>query len=981
MLRVTLVFFFSGLAALIYELLWLRHLGLIFGNTVQAAATVLTAYMLGLAAGAHIAGRYAYRLRRPLLSFGYLEAGIGVYAVLIPLMFELARLTYRFLYQHVSDGPAFLTAVRFVLGLVILIVPTSLMGATLPVLAKGVLRSHSGFGKRFGLLYGMNTLGASTGLMLSGFVLIPTFGIAVTNYIAVGINAAVAVTAIVLSKRIGQTADLYEDKSENLAIGSESRIHDIKWLLLGAAISGFIALALEVVWFRALILVFGSTTYSFSAMLTVFLLGIALGSALFSWITDHVKQPVVLFVLAQAAIGLYTLVSMRWFNVMPDALIAYLMHSDFAWTGLLTAKFAITLLFLLPVTMLLGVAFTAIVKAVRKTRDSSPRAVGEAYTVNTVGAALGATIGGFCLLRFLGIERTLMALAYGSLIVAICFCLMKGLSTRMRVLALAISVLGGVIGVLYPPQWDRQLLSAGPFFAPWNYVQDGEIILRNNLASERLLYYKEGKTASVSVIQGADEDLFFSSNGKVEADTTARSMVLQRMMGHLPMLFHPTANRVVNIGLGAGVTFGALGCYPVDHLQVVEIEPAVKEVVRIWGERNHHILDHPKAVVTINDGRNHLFATAERYDVITSDPFEPVMAGAANLYTVEHFQQARKRLYDDGIMCQYLPLYELSGEDYASILRSFVSVFPRSVLFFAGFDTIILGLNDKAELRIESVIKQFEIPEVRDSLSELGFTSPEMILGMYAVDLEQNRDFIRSGRLNTDAHPFVEFSAPKSTLHYTPDKNQEILLEKFTDIPQDLLSGLAEDQQVGVLRSHEALRKTLVANGLRQRGSLKENVALLLEAADEAPDNPVIKNELSAALWTSALVAQRADLMDQAEVQFTMSLKYDPRGFWPLHHMVILAMRSGQIERAKEYLERGLAYYPTSPLFIALRGKFRGTLGDVDGACEDLRTAITALPRRAVLWQDYALFLERRGNHTEAENARKEAQHLMRNVQ
>ena len=981
MLRVTLVFFFSGLSALIYELLWLRHLGLIFGNTVQAAATVLTAYMLGLAAGAHIAGRHAHRLRRPLRAFGYLEACIGVYAVLIPLMFELTRLTYKFLYQHVSDEIAFLTAVRFVLGLIILIVPISLMGATLPVLARGLLRSDTGFGKRFGILYGMNTLGASTGLMLSGFVLIPTFGIAVTNHIAVGINAAVAVTAIVLSKRVEQPADLDADRGEDLEGGSEPRTHRIKLLLLATAISGFISLALEVVWFRALILIFGSTTYSFSAMLTVFLLGIALGSALFSWITDHVKQPVVLFVLAQAAVGLYTLISMRWFNAMPDTLIAHLLHSDFSWTGLLMAKFVITLLFLLPVTMLLGVAFTAIVQAVRRTRESSPRAVGGSYAANTVGAALGATIGGFFLLPILGIERTLIALAYGSLIVAICFCLMKGVSTRVRVVALATSVFGAVIAVSYPPQWDKQLLSAGPFFAPWNYVQDGEIILRNNLASERLLYYEEGKTASVSVIQGADEDLFFSSNGKVEADTTPRSMVLQRMMGHLPMLFHSAAERVVNIGLGAGVTFGALGCYPVEHLQVVEIEPAVKEVVRIWGERNHHILDHPKVVITINDGRNHLFATDERYDVITSDPFEPVMAGAANLYTVEHFQQARKRLYDDGIMCQYLPLYELSGEDYASILRSFVSVFPRSVLFFAGFDTIILGLNDKAKLRIESVIKRFKIQAVRDSLSELGFTSPEMVLGMYAVDLEQNQDFMCSGRLNTDAHPFVEFSAPKSTLRYTPDKNQEILLEQFTDIPQDLLSGLTKDQRVGVIRSHEALRKTLVANGLRQRGFLRENVALLLEAANEAPENPVIRNELSAALWTSALVAQRADLMDQAEVQFAMSLEYDPRGFWPLHHMVILAMRSGQIELAKDYLERGLTHYPTSPLFIALRGKFRGTLGDLDGACEDLRAAISALPRRAVLWQDYALFMERSGDYTEAENARKKAQRLMRNVQ
>ena len=981
MLPVSLVFFFSGLAALIYELLWLRHLGLIFGNTVQAAATVLTAYMLGLAAGAHIGGRVAYRLRRPIFAFGIMETGIGVYALLMPFMFLVARSAYRLLYQEVSDGAAFLTAVRFALGILILIVPTSLMGATLPVLAKGLLRSHTGFGKRFGILYGMNTLGAAAGLMLSGFLLIPTFGITSTNLIAVGLNAAVAVSAIFLSTVISRKTDTVSSQAEPIDIEPEARTSRAKTLYTGAAISGFLALALEVVWLRALILVFGSTTYSFSAMLTVFLLGIALGSALLSWIADHVKQPVAVFALAQLGIGLYTLVSMRWFNAMPDALIAQLVRFDFAWTGMLIAKFTITLIFLLPVTMLFGMAFTAIVKSVRAIQASSSRTVGEVYTSNTIGAALGSTIGGFCLLPILGVEKTLIALGFVSLIVGACYCLLRGVSRGARVASLAICIVCVVIGVFYPPRWDKQLLSAGPFFSPWNYVLDGDITLRHNLASERLLHYKEGKTALVSVVQGADEDLFFSCNGKVEADSTPRSMVLQRMMGHLPMLFHPDASRVVNIGLGAGVTFGSLGCYPVDHLEVVEIEPAVREVVRIWGKRNHHILDHPKALVTINDGRNHLFATAERYDVITSDPFEPVMAGAANLYTVEHFRQARMRLYDDGIMCQYLPLYELSREDYSSILRSFVNVFPRSVLFFVGFDTIILGLNDNAELRMETVIKRFEIPAVRESLSELGFTSPEMILGMYAIDLEHDRDFVRSGRLNTDAHPFVEFSAPKSSLHYTTDINQNVLLEQFTDIPHDLLSGLTADQRDSVLRSHEALRTTLVANGLRQRGSLRENVALLLKAADAAPDNPVIKNELAAALWASAQIAQRADMMDQAEIQFKMSLKQDPRGFWPLHHLVILSMRSGQVERARKYLERGLAAYPSSPLFIALRGKFHGTLGDLDRACEDLRNAIEALPNRAVFWEDYAFFLKRKGEHAESENASKEAERLMRKVQ
>jgi spermidine synthase len=286
------------------------------------------------------------------------------------------------------------------------------------------------------------------------------------------------------------------------------------------------------------------------------------------------------------------------------------------------------------------------------------------------------------------------------------------------------------------------------------------VVLRESLASLELLFYREGTTATVAVTRLLDGRLHFSSDGKVEADTSPQSMVLQRMMGHVPMLLHPNPRRVLNIGLGAGVTSGALSCYPETQLEIADIEPAVTNVAAIWAERNHDLIRRGRHTLFINDGRNHLLVTTNRYDVITSDPFEPVVAGAASLYTVEHFQLARSRLAPGGLMAQFLPLYELSRDDLLMIVRTFARVFPRASVFFTGTDTILLGLTEGAELRLATAAAKFAIPEVRASLAEIGMDRPERLLDMLVMDLEPGDAAIHEGRVNSDNHPFIEFSAP-----------------------------------------------------------------------------------------------------------------------------------------------------------------------------------------------------------------------------
>jgi spermidine synthase len=980
MIQISVLLFCSGFAALTYEILWLRHLGLVFGNTVHAAATVMTAYMLGLALGAHLAGKWAERSLRPIRLFGMLEMGIGIYAMVVPLLFMGVHYLHIFAYQHISESLPFLTFFRFMMAILLLLVPTCFMGATLPVLSQGLLRQQEKFGGRLGLLYGANTLGAVAGTLSCGFLMIPGLGLSMTNFLAISVNAMVGVLAWLLSKSMDRPRQ--SDSPETVKTTEHVWNTRTNILLFAAGMSGLISLGFEVVWFRALVLVFGSTTYSFSAILSVFLVGIALGSMLLSWIADRLKKPITLFCLVMMGVGIYSIASLYWFTAMPELMLTYLMNTGLTWPNLLTAKFGITIIFLFLPTMFFGVAFAAAAKAVREILPSASRSVGLVYTINTIGSATGSVLAGFILLPVLGMETSLKVFSVAALLLGSGLLFFYADTGWRKAAAALIPACCIVLMVIYPSGWSEKALSEGPYFSPWKFIAgEKQVIFNQKIRSKRLLYYKEGRTSTVSVSITPGERLHFSSNGKIEADSSPGGMMLQRMMGHLPMLFHPDPKRVINVGLGAGVTFGALGCYPVEHLEVVEIEPEVRNVAKVWGPYNHHIVDDPRVIITINDGRNHLAVTPRQYDVITSDPFEPVMAGAANLYTVEHFQTARERLAQGGIMCQFLPLYELSEENVLTIMRSFHHVFPDCLQFFSGYDTLLLGFKDGIQFDASILKKKFEIPRVRESLKDLGIVKPETIMSLLVADLSQSNLADQPGIMNTDTHPVVEFTAPMSSLHYTTDLNHELLMKSFTDIPENLLNGFSETEVDGIARSREALLKTLEGYALRGKArnpvDMQNSFDLLFESINLAPENPLVRNELVEALIYSAnMLGTSSKTMGEAYRQYQMVLRYEPDNFWALYNLADLALMSGQMTHTKRWIRLGETAYPDSPLFLSLRGRYKGKNGDITGGCEDLLAAIKEFPEKWDLWEIYAGLLKAKGDESGAIKAMARARAL-----
>lgn len=961
--------FLSGFAALVYELLWFRQLGLVFGNTVQAAATVLTAFMVGLAWGAERARKWAGRVRNPLRLFAAVEAGIGLYALVAPAALAGVSAAYQGAALQAGLAAGWLTGLRLVLALAVLLVPTVLMGASMPVLCEAALRSRERFAARLGLIYGSNTAGATLGVLACGFVLVPQLGVRASNGLAAMVNLAVGAAAWWLARRAPARTE-----ASTVSESSDRQGLRAGGLLAVAGLTGFLALAFETVWFRALVLVLGSTSHSFAVMVACFLLGLVLGSAGLGRLADRADRAAWALAISLAGMGIWTFVSRGLYEAAPEYLLRLLVRFDFNYEGMLLARAMLASVFLLPLATASGLAFTAVVRLIRDRMPSAGRAVGSAFSVNALGSAAGSAVAGFALLPAWGLERSLLLLGGAALVAGLAVLWRAPEGSRWPRLALASGSLGGAAGlIVLIPSWDPLLLSSGPYFSPRTHVVGDRVVLRESLASLELLFYREGTTATVAVTRLLDGRLHFSSDGKVEADTSPQSMVLQRMMGHLPMLLHPKPRRVLNIGLGAGVTAGALSCYPEAQLEIADIEPAVTHVAALWAERNHDLIRRGRHRLFVNDGRNHLLVTTNRYDVITSDPFEPVVAGAASLYTLEHFQLARSRLAPGGLMAQFLPLYELSREDLLMILRTFVRVFPRASVFFTGTDTILLGFAEGAEIRLATAAAKYAIPEVRASLAEIGMDRPERLLDMLVMDVEPGDAAVQEGWVNSDNHPFIEFSAPRSALNYHTDTNQKVLLDRFKDVPSAYLEGLAPEAIAEIRRGRDALRAVLEASLRRAHGDLRGTVELLARAARLAPGSPIIRNELGTSL---GLLAAQAQQPGEALALYQEALRVNPKDFWAFFHLEVRARAEQQPELAAESLRQALEAYPHSPMFLAMRGRQRGLAGDLEGACKDLEAALKALPRRADFWHIYADFLDRAGRESDAAAARARARRL-----
>ena len=768
-----LLFFLSGSAGLIYEVTWARSLGLVFGASHLAVTTVLAVYMGGQALGSTIFGKLADRSERPFRLYGLLELGVGASALLFLGLTRVYPTLYPPLARLAEENGLYLTAVRTAFAVVAMIVPTTLMGGTLPVLTRFASGRGRGVARELSHLYAFNTAGAVAGTLAAGFFLIRAVGVTATLLVGAGVSAAVGAASIWLQGRMeSRPAPAAARAGEGVqAEGEGIGELALRMTLLGIGVSGFCALGYEVLWTRMLTLVVGTSVYSFTIMLVAFLAGIGAGSHAFAFLDRWVKGPrraAGIFGATQVLIGASALavtVLMRELPSLANRLQAFLIGGNTTeFAGRVGASFAVGVMFLFVPAFFMGLAFPAagaVWSAGRK--GAVGAAIGRLLTANTVGAILGAVVSGFLLIYVFGIERSLQILVVLNLGAGLA--LAASLSgRRLAVGAVVAAAAVAVVARAAFPSWGRAWDER--YFATYvNYTRsiDTPEEAQRKLSSVDVLYYHEGVNETVSVTRFLGGQQSFVVNGRPEASTNLMDVQVQRTLGHLPMLLNKNPRRVFVLGTGTGMTLGATSIHPeVERLVLGEIEKGVLGVARTFARWNHHVLENPKLHIVFNDGRNYLATTRERFDVITADPIHPWSGGAGYLYTAEYFRSVADHLAPGGVACQWLPVYELTVHDVRTVVRTFASTFKYSYIWLTFYDAVLIGSNDPIAIDEAELARRMSVPAIRDDLALVQMGSPEDLLSFFLTGTDGAKAFGRGGDVNTDDDVVLEFSAPAS---------------------------------------------------------------------------------------------------------------------------------------------------------------------------------------------------------------------------
>ena len=828
-----LLFLFSGATSLVYEVIWLRQLILIFGSTQFATSTILSTFMGGLALGAFMAGRWLGRDSiRPLWIYGLLEIGIGLYALAVPFLFAGLSPIYRALWNAgASESFTLLSLAKFAGIAVVLLPPTVLMGASLPVLSREVADDPERIGGKVGGLYAINTFGAVAGVFVAGFVAIPGIGGQKTLWATAAANLLIGLVAIGLAR----TRVPIESRRVSATTSAPGRhgSRRVRLSLVVFALSGFGALVLEVAWTRVLSLVMGSSVYAFSLMLLAFLSGLAAGSAYFSgYLRKRPRtDPALLLAVLLGSAGALAYSTTFLFAKLPELFGAVFFAINPGPNGWFVVQFVFGLMIMFPATFALGGVFPAMLQIHARDLGSVAGSVGTVYASNTVGTIVGAAAAGFLLIPYFGVQPTVIAIAVVEMALGLLVLLFVSPGGRSRVvLGLPMSLLI-VAMLLVQPGWDVRLMNSGVYMNLFDRVGAGwsgfmESVHENNT----VVYAADGLTASVFVADQPDFDnRYLSVNGKIEASTST-DLETQIMCAHLPLLLHPAPKEVMIIGLASGITVGAAAAHPVDSLRVVEVEKAMIPAARLFAEHNNHVLDDPRVELSINDARNELEFSGKTYDVIISEPSNPWMTVAANLFTEDFFRMARTRVRPGGIFSQWIQNYYLPAEDLRSIIAAFQASFPNVVLFetLGGVDLLMLGSEHPLELNLEALELRMSELNVRMDLARARMTRPVDILSLIRLGPAEVERLVAGAPRNTDDNARVEFSAPK-TLGLDSLGSNMAMLRHFPTDPVSLLEPPLTDPE-----TLERLRLSLAELLL-----LREEYDLAIQAARRVSEGPL----------------------------------------------------------------------------------------------------------------------------------------------
>ncbi|HVR69724.1 MAG TPA: hypothetical protein VMT87_02670 [Vicinamibacteria bacterium] len=775
--RVAVLVAVSGASGLVYQSLWLRSFGLVFGNTTDAVALVLATFMGGLALGSALAARHPCRL--PLKAYARVELAIGGAALLtVPLLRALpgayAALAGRLGLEGAGD-----LALRALAAATILLPATVLMGATVPIAVESLARRGRGLGGSFGRLYLANTLGGAAGVALAPFVLLPALGVSGTLVAAACGNLLVGAAARRFS--LGEEGRARAATAAVPAPKAGGPSLPAALLRALAFASGAFALGIEVVWTRSFALVIGSSVYAFSLMLLAVLLGIAAGTVVHERMRHRFAHPGPWLGWLLAGAGLAAVAGAAALGQLPALFFALMKGMPVSFGAHQAASFAMCLALMLPVTVPLGLTFPLLAAAGEGAGASPQAAAGRLYAWNTAGALAGALLAGFLLVPTLGLQSSFVVLggvALGAGTAALAWSLPLTLVPRLA--AVLSAVLLAAVAAPRFRTWDPLLMTAGVYKYGLEWRERAGFDLAQDLPAERrLVFYEEGREAVVAVAERPGTlRRFLSVNGKTDAGSGAEDVLTQRFIAHVPLLLHEAPRRVLVIGWGAGATAASAALYPVETIECVEIEPATFRAAPLFETLSGAVRRDPRFRIVFRDGRSHLLRSEPIWDVIVSEPSNPWITGVSNLFTREFYAVARGRLAPGGLFGQWFQYYNLDAADVKVELATFASVFEHVSLWLvppitgggAGSltaDLVLVGSREPHALDFERLRHAFA-GAVGADLRATGVVRDEVaLIAAWAMDrplllrFSADARFPRGTPLNTDDQPWIELRAPR----------------------------------------------------------------------------------------------------------------------------------------------------------------------------------------------------------------------------
>jgi spermidine synthase len=797
-------FFLSGASALLYELLWFRMLGHIFGSTATAAATLLAAYLFGLGLGAWIFGRISDRSKRLAVIYVGIEAGICLYGLASHALLRRSDVLYGAAHAWAGGDPGLLLASRFAISFLLIVIPTTLMGGTFPLMVQLLRRRHADTGTAAARAYAVNTAGAALGALSLPVFVLPRFGVALSLVTAAGCNVAAAAFVWFYARRarllrndaaVDETSSSDEpplpavDRSESGGSPGPSA----PLLLSGFFLSSFAALSLETVWSRHFGIFFGTQTYTFAFILFAYLVGLFAGGAFYSNLSARGVKALRLlragFLVSAASVA----VTIPFLDRLPVPQVLLMSAIGVSNGSFIVTSALETLVLIVPPALGFGLAFPAVVGLLAERGRKTGSSVALTYAVNTLGTTLGAIGAGFWLIPSFGTQRTLeisVLLIAAALFLASARNRDRGVSSagpaprKLRGVLMSYGVPSVFLLLLLLPRWDWRFAHGMYCKDPVTFVKiykSGE--LEEALATYRVPFLSEGTEATVSVLEfGAEGSRSLFINGKPDASSTPEDMVTQRLLGLIPALFHPRIENALVIGLGSGTTAATLRRFPLSKLEVAEIAPGVvKAAKEYFSDINDRFWEDPRVELELDDGRNYLhFRPPNSYDLIVSEPSNPWTAGVSALFTEEFFTEARAKLRPGGVLCQWFHYYNMSLDHIRLLIRTFSRHFPEAAVFVLEGDQPtgdLLLVGAKGELRLALYPDDPTLPEgVRAALDEVKNTTTEHFLEELALGPADLASFAGEGPLNTDDRPILEFEAPADRFHNTFLPNLQALL-------------------------------------------------------------------------------------------------------------------------------------------------------------------------------------------------------------